>query len=236
MSSNKYKEILLSSASRKVILGVKLSWQKNAFPLNSTDFRMVFTFLVRFLDHDFQNLEARTFPEEAPKVLRTIGYPAHISKQTFQSLGTMHSWPAALAILDFLLKRAKLAKLSIANSRETINSIAFIIFFTGITILWILVIADVRIWAPYCLVPICITSSILLFCGSKKENKDLAIHLFLTIPLILFCILFAIFNFDAIGIEIANGIKPMKIDDVEHNEVEESQMLWKWSLAQQCGY
>jgi len=182
---------------------------------------MVFTFLVRFLDHDFQNLEARTFPEEAPKVLRTIGYPAHISKQTFQSLGTMHSWPAALAILDFLLKRAKLAKLSIANSRETINSIAFIIFFTGITILWILVIADVRIWAPYCLVPICITSSILLFCGAKKENKAfLAIHLFLTASLILFSILFPIFKFGAIGIEIANGIKPMKLDEVEHNEME----------------
>ena len=84
---------------------------KNAFPLNSTDFRMVFTFLVRFLDHDFPNFEARTFPEEAPKVLRTIGYPAHISKQTFQTLGTMHSWPAALAVLEFLLKRAKLADL-----------------------------------------------------------------------------------------------------------------------------
>ena len=85
--------------------------RQNAFPLNSTDFRMVFTFLVRFLEPDFQDFEPRTFPEKAPIVLKTIGYPAHISKQTFQTLGTMHAWPAALAVLEFLLKRAKLADL-----------------------------------------------------------------------------------------------------------------------------
>ena len=84
---------------------------KKAFPLNSTEFRTVFTFLVRFLDPEFEDLEARTLHEKIPLVLRTIGYPAHVSKQTFQTLGTMHSWPSALAVLEFLLKRAKLAVL-----------------------------------------------------------------------------------------------------------------------------
>ena len=77
--------------------------------LNSTEFKQLFLWLVSFLDCErFPEIENRTFPEKVPVILKEIGYRAHVSKQTFQTLGTSHSWPTVLATLDFLLDRAKL--------------------------------------------------------------------------------------------------------------------------------
>ena len=54
--------------------------RQNAFPLNSTDFRMVFTFLVRFLEPDFQDFEPRTFHEKALQVFQdSLHKKNHIS-------------------------------------------------------------------------------------------------------------------------------------------------------------
>ena len=77
------------------------------FPLTSTEFKMVFAFLVRHLDREYQLVNPRNFPEEVCKTLREIGYPAHVSKQTFQTLGTQHSWPSVLAVLHYVMGRAK---------------------------------------------------------------------------------------------------------------------------------
>ena len=41
-----------------------------------------------------------------PELLRKIGYPVSVSKSTFQTLGTKHSWPHVLGVLHYLAGRA----------------------------------------------------------------------------------------------------------------------------------
>ena len=82
------------------------------FPLNSTEFKELFLWLISFLDAEhFPDIENKTMAETISVILKKFGYPAHVSKQTFQTLGTIHSWPTVLATLDFLLERARLVVL-----------------------------------------------------------------------------------------------------------------------------
>ncbi len=41
-----------------------------------------------------------------PETLKKIGYPVAVSKSTFQTLGTKHSWPHVLGVLHYLTGRA----------------------------------------------------------------------------------------------------------------------------------
>ena len=87
-----------------------------SFPLNSTEFKLIFTFLARHLDDELPELESKSFAEKIPNILKNIGYQIHVSKQTFQTLGTMHSWPAVLTVLHYLLQRAKLVTIIDENT------------------------------------------------------------------------------------------------------------------------
>jgi len=79
----------------------------SSFPLSSTEFKQMFAFLVRFLIPDFNDL-VTGFETTVPVTLKdTLGYPTHVSKQTFQTLGTIHSWPAVLACLLYVYNMAK---------------------------------------------------------------------------------------------------------------------------------
>lgn len=79
---------------------------KRTFPLNSTEFRLLFTFIMKIYDPGFEELDAKTMAEKIPVILKTLSYPGHVSKQMFQTLGTKHSWTNVLAILKYLIHRA----------------------------------------------------------------------------------------------------------------------------------
>ena len=61
---------------------------------------------------DFADL-VTGFETTVPVTLKdTLGYPTHVSKQTFQTLGTIHSWPAVLACLLYVYNMAKVRTLT----------------------------------------------------------------------------------------------------------------------------
>ena len=78
----------------------------NSGPFNSSVFKEIFAFVMcNFIDESFE-MPARQIELELPKVLKAMGYPLAVSKNTFQTLGTTHSWPSALGILHYLVGRA----------------------------------------------------------------------------------------------------------------------------------
>ena len=78
-----------------------------SFPLSSTEFKAMFVFLIRFIHPEFKEL-GPGFEAEVPVILKeTLGYSAHVSKPTFQTLGTIHSWPAVLSCLYYVYNMAK---------------------------------------------------------------------------------------------------------------------------------
>jgi len=121
-----------------------------------------------------------------------------------------------------------------------INCIAFITFAAAIPSLGHLAIIGEREWrkaesfgidgmlmscAAHSVAPLCITSSISLFYGAKKENRIfLAMYFLLTFPLILYNIILTIISlwmcYAFAGVIIADYIKTIESDDVEHNKQE----------------
>ena len=64
----------------------------NNFPLSSSEFRKLFEFLMRFLIPEFTMPKMQDMGTELPGMLKKIGYPGIVSKSTFQTIGTQHSW------------------------------------------------------------------------------------------------------------------------------------------------
>lgn len=76
------------------------------FPTNTTQFRNIFEYLFNYLSPGYE-MPKRQMELELPGLLQKIGYPIQVSKSTFQTIGTPHSWPAILGVLHYLMKRAE---------------------------------------------------------------------------------------------------------------------------------
>eukprot|EP00095_Tigriopus_kingsejongensis_P000398 snap_masked-scaffold19_size710362-processed-gene-1.2 protein:Tk00398 transcript:snap_masked-scaffold19_size710362-processed-gene-1.2-mRNA-1 annotation:"kinetochore protein ndc80 homolog" len=90
------------------------------FPLSTTDFKGVFEFLVNFIIPGYE-IGAQRLELSLPNFLKQLGYPTQISKSSFQTLGTKHSWPSVLGVLDYLLRRAQ----SLLAKETHISAICF---------------------------------------------------------------------------------------------------------------
>ncbi len=77
----------------------------SAFPVGSTEFKAIFEFLIGFLIPGYE-VPKKGFETAIPELLRKVGYPVQVSKSTFQTLGTKHSWPHVLGVLHYLAGRA----------------------------------------------------------------------------------------------------------------------------------
>ena len=64
----------------------------NNFPLSSSEFRKLFEFLMQFMAPDFVMPKMQEMGIELPALLKKLGYPGTVSKATFQTIGTQHSW------------------------------------------------------------------------------------------------------------------------------------------------
>ena len=54
-------------------------------------------------------------------LLKKIGYPTAVSKSSFQTLGTMHSWPSVLGVLSYLVQRVS----AVVVFEEQMHELAF---------------------------------------------------------------------------------------------------------------
>lgn len=75
------------------------------FPLNSTDFKGVFDFLMKILIPSYEIPQGK-LELELPQQLKSLGYNGPLSKSSFQTLGTPHAWPNVLGVLHYLVQRA----------------------------------------------------------------------------------------------------------------------------------
>ena len=79
------------------------------FPLTSKEFVSVFNFLYHFLDAQFINrLPSTKFEEEALRVMKGLNYPGNLTKSSFVTMGSLHSWPTVLGALSYLCNLAKI--------------------------------------------------------------------------------------------------------------------------------
>merc|ERR1719158_1600521 len=79
------------------------------FPLSSKEFAGVFNFLYNHIDPSVdQALPLYRFEEEAPRLLKSLNYPTNLSKSSFITISSMHSWPTVLGCLAFLCDLATL--------------------------------------------------------------------------------------------------------------------------------
>ena len=79
------------------------------FPLSSKEFVAVFSFLYNHIDPSVdQALPLYRFEEEAPRLLKSLNYPTNLSKSSFITISSMHSWPTVLGCLAFLCDLATL--------------------------------------------------------------------------------------------------------------------------------
>lgn len=90
---------------------------KKDFPLDSSKYKMMFEFMFGFVDPEYEFSSGQQFQQQLPSFLKLIGYPGTVSKSTFQTLGSMHSWPTALAVLHFVLTKAQ-----VSMGLKTINN------------------------------------------------------------------------------------------------------------------
>ncbi|XP_063591643.1 kinetochore protein NDC80 homolog [Penaeus indicus] len=68
---------------------------------STKDFANIFSFIYRHLDSQY-NLPNR-FEEEIPRLLKLLTYPVQMSKSSFITVGSPHTWPSVLAMLAWLV-------------------------------------------------------------------------------------------------------------------------------------
>nr|XP_027232048.1 kinetochore protein NDC80 homolog [Penaeus vannamei]XP_027232059.1 kinetochore protein NDC80 homolog [Penaeus vannamei] len=68
---------------------------------STKDFANIFSFIYRHLDGQY-NLPNR-FEEEIPRLLKLLKYPVQMSKSSFITVGSPHTWPSVLAMLAWLV-------------------------------------------------------------------------------------------------------------------------------------
>lgn len=75
--------------------------RRNLLTPTTKDFINVFNFIYRHLDCSYQ-LPAK-FEDEIPKLLKKCKYPVQMSKSSFITVGSPHTWPAVLAMLSWIV-------------------------------------------------------------------------------------------------------------------------------------
>lgn len=73
---------------------------------SARDFMNICTFMLRLVDSNFQT-GAMKFEDEVALNFKCIGYPYTISKTALVAAGSMHTWPALLAALSWLMDHLK---------------------------------------------------------------------------------------------------------------------------------
>ncbi|XP_042886835.1 kinetochore protein NDC80 homolog isoform X2 [Penaeus japonicus] len=68
---------------------------------STKDFANIFNFIYRHLDGQY-NMPNR-FEEEIPRLLKLWKYPVQMSKSSFITVGSPHTWPSVLAMLAWLV-------------------------------------------------------------------------------------------------------------------------------------
>uniref|UniRef100_A0A0A9YSG0 Kinetochore protein NDC80 n=1 Tax=Lygus hesperus TaxID=30085 RepID=A0A0A9YSG0_LYGHE len=68
----------------------------------SKDFRNIFLFIVQKIDKNFI-LSEKQYEDDIRNTLRLLGYPITVHRTTLQSIGSPHSLPALLGILEWLV-------------------------------------------------------------------------------------------------------------------------------------
>ncbi|ROT79355.1 putative kinetochore protein NDC80-like, partial [Penaeus vannamei] len=68
---------------------------------STKDFSNIFSFIYKHLDSQY-NLPNR-FEEEIPRLLKFLKYPVQMSKSSFITVGSPHTWPSVLAMLAWLV-------------------------------------------------------------------------------------------------------------------------------------
>ncbi|XP_050724142.1 kinetochore protein NDC80 homolog isoform X2 [Eriocheir sinensis] len=71
---------------------------------STNDFINIFTFVYQHLESSYV-LPTR-YEEEIPKLLKRLNYPLQMTKSSFVTVGSPHTWPAVLAMLVFLVDMA----------------------------------------------------------------------------------------------------------------------------------
>ncbi len=94
---------------------------KKDFPLDTSKFKIMFEFLYGYLQPNFKLPPAQQFQHTLPELMKRLGYPGAISRSTFQTLGSLHSWPTVLGALDYLLSLAK----TMTHMDEVMIDVAF---------------------------------------------------------------------------------------------------------------
>ncbi|KAK8400386.1 hypothetical protein O3P69_003221 [Scylla paramamosain] len=78
------------------------SYQRRTLLTPTTnDFKDIFNFIYQHLDHSY-TLPPR-FEEEIPKLLKNIDCPFQLTKSSFVTVGSPHTWPVVLAALAFMV-------------------------------------------------------------------------------------------------------------------------------------
>ena len=73
---------------------------------SAKDFMHICTFMLRLVDSNFQKGTMK-FEDEVALNFKCIGYPYTISKTALVAAGSMHTWPALLAALSWLMDHLK---------------------------------------------------------------------------------------------------------------------------------
>lgn len=84
---------------------------------STKDFVNIFNFVYRYLDSSY--VLPNRFEEEIPRLLKLMAYPVQMSKSSFITVGSPHTWPSVLAMLAWLV--------DVVNTYESLDpvSIAF---------------------------------------------------------------------------------------------------------------
>lgn len=75
--------------------------RRNLLNPTTKDFLNIFNFIYRNLDSSYQL--PNKFEDEIPKLLKNFKYPIQMSKSSFITVGSPHTWPAVLAMLSWLV-------------------------------------------------------------------------------------------------------------------------------------
>jgi len=92
------------------------------FPLSTKEFVNVFNFVYSFINPKNENiLPSSRFEEHIISLLKELMYPGSITKSSFLTMGSLHSYPAVLGSLAFVTDLAN----TYANLRINVNRLCF---------------------------------------------------------------------------------------------------------------
>ena len=66
-------------------------------------------------------IAGKRLEQEIPTILKQIRYPTTVSKSSFQTLGTNHSWPSVLGVIHYIVLAAQIN----THTKDHMNDVAF---------------------------------------------------------------------------------------------------------------